>query len=285
MREGFADAHRRAQSAWPRISLSAEMFAQHLAARLGEGGHPARLSELHVEDLFLACACGQRDPVALSSLARLIQHQVREAVKRMSGPPGLQEEVEQLLRERLLVGEGAAGGRSAPRILDYAGRGSLEKWLRAAAVRTALTAKRAARREVVADEDELLELPAANQDPELRLIQAAYKKAFSAAFQAGLAALQPQQRNVLRLQLLDGLNIDQIGALYGTHRSTAARWLASAREELLLRTREQLGTALRLGPTELDSLMGQLHSQLDVSIRRFLHDSGALAKSIPPRAT
>ncbi len=269
-------AFRRAAAAWPGIPVDAAAFCGHLARLLQAGGQPG---ELHVEDLYLALACAHRQPLALERMAQAIHDEVEGALRRMSGPPGMAEEVEQQLRERLLVGEGR------PKILDYGGRGTLSKWLRAAAVRTALTVRRAGRREVAADEDELLELPAANQDPELRLIQASYRKAFSAAFQSALASLDPQQRNLLRLQLLDGLNIDQIGGIYAAHRSTAARWLAKAREELLTRTREALGTALRLSPQELDSLMGQLHSQLDVSLRRFLCETAGVAKGGATRAT
>ena len=67
---------------------------------------------------------------------------VAGAVRSVDAAPSFVDEVLQRLRTRVLVPE---DGRS-PRILDYAGRGSLENWLRAGALRLALNARRDARR-------------------------------------------------------------------------------------------------------------------------------------------
>ena len=97
-----------------------------------------------------------------------------------------------------------------------------------------------------------------------------YRAEFSASFQAALAALSARQRNFLRLKYLDGLGIDQLGALYGVHRSTAARWVVGAQEELLDGTRQRLTERLRLTRSQLDSVLRLISSQLDVSLSRLL---------------
>jgi RNA polymerase sigma-70 factor (ECF subfamily) len=72
---------------------------------------------------------------------------------------------------------------------------------------------------------------------------------------------------------LDGLNLDQIGAVHRVHRATVARWIAAARESLLERTRKGLEEKLQLQGSEFESLMGLVRSQLDLSIHSFLKKS------------
>lgn len=77
----------------------------------------------------------------------------------------------------------------------------------------------------------------------------------------------------MRLNLVEGLNIDLIGELFGVHRATAARWLARAKEQLARSVREGMTTRLSLSETELSALMTSLEANLDVSVRRYLDES------------
>ena len=76
--------------------------------------------------------------------------------------------------------------------------------------------------------------------------------------------------NGLRLHYLDGLSTERIGELYGAHRVTVARWLASARASLLDETRKRLAERLGVPATKVDSLIRILWSKLDVSLSREL---------------
>jgi RNA polymerase sigma-70 factor (ECF subfamily) len=97
-----------------------------------------------------------------------------------------------------------------------------------------------------------------------------YADAFRGAFEAALAKLDAKDRNVLRFHLVDRLAIDQIGAIHGVHRSTAARWLAGIRERLYRSTRRHLMDELHIGTSELDSILRAIQSRLDASIGRHL---------------
>jgi RNA polymerase sigma-70 factor (ECF subfamily) len=70
--------------------------------------------------------------------------------------------------------------------------------------------------------------------------------------------------------VLRGLGIDQIAALHGVHRATAARRLERAREALLVATRKSLMSRLSIDSAEFESLMDLIRSRLDVSIQRIL---------------
>ena len=98
-----------------------------------------------------------------------------------------------------------------------------------------------------------------------------YRAHFREAFTAAIAALPSEQAHLLRLHVIDQLNIDQIGALYGIHRATAARKVNGARTALFEQTRAELMTRLRVSRNEFDGIMDLVRSHLDVSI------AGALA--------
>jgi RNA polymerase sigma-70 factor, ECF subfamily len=255
-----------AREAWPGLKIPTEDFLAHLADRLGTAPDAARsLALLHVKDLFLAFGCARGDPRAMMAFEDQILPAVTRALIRWDPSFGLVDEVTQVLRQRLLV---SINGEP-PKIADYSGRGPITKWLRAAAIRTAVSMRR--RKPEVALEDEALaDWSTPLSDPELDFIKTRYRPEFSGAFRQALTKLSNQERNVLRLHLIDGLNIEQIGNLYQAHRSTVARWIAHSRESLLDETRRLLGEKLRLDRRELESLMGLLRSQIDVSINRFL---------------
>ncbi|MEM9461696.1 MAG: transcriptional regulator, partial [Myxococcota bacterium] len=60
--------------------------------------------------------------------------------------------------------------------------------------------------------------------------------------------------------------IDRIGAIYGVHRATAARWIARARAQLLEGTRAEFAARTSVSAEHCDSLFALMRSQLDVSL-------------------
>jgi RNA polymerase sigma-70 factor (ECF subfamily) len=116
----------------------------------------------------------------------------------------------------------------------------------------------------------MLEARAPDDDPELAYMKATYRAAFKAAFQEALESLQGRERTLLKQQIVDGLGIDELGALYDVHRATAARWVAAAREKLLVRTRRTFMLRARISSDECESIMRMVRSQLDVSLHRRL---------------
>jgi RNA polymerase sigma-70 factor (ECF subfamily) len=118
--------------------------------------------------------------------------------------------------------------------------------------------------------EELLAVPATVDDPELSHLRKRYARDFKAAFEDALAELTPEDRNLWRLSLVDGLSIDEIGAAFAIHRATAARRLMRCRELIQEHTRGLLAERLKIGSVELRSIMGYIRSHLDLSIHRLL---------------
>ena len=85
-----------------------------------------------------------------------------------------------------------------------------------------------------------------------------------------LAALPDQPRALLRYSVVDGWTVERIGALYGVHRTTAARRVAAAREELGSAIRAELAARLAISVGDVDSIVRLVQSRIDVSLERLL---------------
>lgn len=269
----------RARATWPRVKIPDQAFATHVGEGFASVGEEEAfdpreaLTDLHAADLWLALGCGRGDRVAIAELDKQLAPVVAAALARLRGKV-VPDDVAQLLREKLLV----ARSGSAPKILDYSGRGPLGGWLRIAAVRTALSMTRhgdAAAMQPVTREA-LLGVPS-TADPELEHLRKKYAREFKAAFEAALAELSAEDRNLLRLSLVDQLSIDEIGVIFSVHRATAARRVANARELVQEGTRKILRERLKLRAPELKSIMRYIQSYLDLSIQRLLTPEEATA--------
>ncbi|MCE9668521.1 sigma-70 family RNA polymerase sigma factor [Myxococcus stipitatus] len=257
------------REAWPDVALPDEDFLTHVARRLEPG---MDLASLPAADLYLACACALGLPSAHAALERHVLPGVAPAVARVRGGGVDAAEVLQQLRQRLLVPEGA--GR-LPRIAEYQGAGPLAGWLRAAAVRTALNLQRSEGRRARVEEDaEVGGLTGGGLDVELDYLRQRHREDFRAALSDALAALSSRERTVLRLHVVEGLSLERIGAMYQTHKSTVSRWVAHARERVLVGARERLAERLQLSSDELHSLMRAVRSQLDLSLPAMLREPG-----------
>ena len=93
---------------------------------------------------------------------------------------------------------------------------------------------------------------------------------FKATFGAALGQLGAREQTLLRYHHVDGLNIDEIGAIYRIHRVTAFRWLEKAKELLVRSTLDTLRGRLKLPANELDSVLRMIRSQIHLSLVRHL---------------
>jgi RNA polymerase sigma-70 factor, ECF subfamily len=243
-------------------------FIEHLARRLASDADPDALSKLRAADLYLAHACARCDHRALAAFDGEFGRDIDLAIARSGNVDMGKDEFRQLLRNKLFV----ARDDKLPKIADYAGRGDLRSWVRVTALRMIvdIVRQRAGGKEIPVEADMLGAVPAPGDDPELDYIQRVYRSQFKDALQAAFGALTPRERNLLRHQVLHGLNIDQVGALYKVHRTTAFRWIEKARKALLRETRKALMSRLRVGSGEFLSIMRVVQGDLDVSVRRML---------------
>lgn len=252
--------------AWPDFTLPVEDFVLYLSGHM-RGPAPEktwdeRLQEIHAVDLFLAAACMRQDPVALKVFDRVYLRRVSGWLSSFDNLT-LIDEVRQVLRVRMLVGEDAQGGK----LRDYAGRGSLLNWLRTAAFRIALNQREGST--YLESEPARSQLEGGfltGQDPELAYIKARYLTEFKDALRTAFATLSTEARNLLRMNIVGGLSTRQIAAMMNMSQPTVARRLAEAREDVRAETCRLLSNLLRISKSEFESLAMLVQSQLDISL-------------------
>jgi RNA polymerase sigma-70 factor (ECF subfamily) len=249
----------RARAASPELAVPAEDFIRHVGARVAGGGDGdadpvGALDDLHAGDLYLACACARNDPAAIAMLERSFLADVPRWLGRLRLPAGVVDEVRQLVRERVLVGD-------PPRIADYAGRGPLGGWLRIVTLRIASDLRANARPSGAAGAPVLPVI-----DPEVLLIKRRYGEAFGRAFADAFSALSAEDRNMFRLSYIDGLNLDRMAVVLQVSRATAGRRMLAAKQRLLDTTLRLLGERLRVDAEELKSLLDVLRSGIEISL-------------------
>jgi RNA polymerase sigma-70 factor, ECF subfamily len=257
-----------ARSSGRGLDVRDDAFVTHVATILPADAQPDALEKLRLGDLFLACACAAGDDRALAVFDGEYGRDIDLAIARSGNVNLGKDEFRQLVRNKLFVARDAR----PPKIADYAGRGDLRSWVRVTALRMIVDIVRqlAGGKEIPTEADMLGAVPAPQDDPELDYIQRVYKSEFKDALQDAFANLTARERNLLRHQVIHGLNIDQVGALYRVHRTTAFRWIEKARKALLRETRAALMKRLQVGSSEFLSIMRVVQGDLDVSVRRLL---------------
>lgn len=266
LEEALRELWARARAAWPEIHVGAAPFFALIARRFAPGTCAA-LRELRAGDLYLLTAYLGGAPGASAAFEAEYFARVARALGRFRASRDEIAEIQQTLRVRLLNDR-----RSTPARSHYMGAGSLGSWLCISAVRELWRTRKQDGRGAALDDHALQQLPARDEDQELAYLKALYRREFKEAFAEALAALTAKERNVLRYNVLKGLNIAEIGAIYRVHRATVARWIARAREQLKTHTHEGLTRKLQLRGRDLESVLHLIESQLDVSLRRHLSD-------------
>jgi len=253
---------------WPAVVIDRSELTAWIGARLpvDVSDPAATIANLRGAELGLAWACVRGDARAIAILEHEFLGRLDGPLRRLDRRAGLVDEVRSKLRQELLIG----GPERRPTLVDYAGRGDLWSWLRIAAIRTALKLLRRDGRERVVEEDVLEALAVHDEDPELDHLRQRFRREFAAAFAEAVGRLEPRAKNVLLQHHLDGLTTDALAGLYRVHRVTVSRWLVQARAELLATTRASMMQRLALTPSECDSLIRLVRSQLDLTLQRVL---------------
>jgi len=226
------------------------------------------LDSLMIEDLFLAAACVAGVPGAAETFEARCGDRIRAAVAGATKSEDERREIEQRLRHLLLVGTSA----DAPKIAGYGGQAPLDRWVVVVAQRQVVTTIRAEQAERRARTGAAKDAMAAAMPlhPEVAILKVKYRGEFEEAMTSALGTLGERDRLVLRLHLVSGLSVAQVGQMYGVSQSTASRWLADAREKIQSEMIERLQDKTGLARTDIRSLAALVASQLDLDMSRLL---------------
>lgn len=229
-----------------------------LAERLGLGN---ALAEGY---LLAACLSGRKG--AVEALEHGYICKLSPRVLKVCRSPDVADEALQLLREKLLL-------PPEPRLAAYENRGHLAAWLTIVALRTALDVARRTRqgtlRLTALDEDLVTHALSPESQCSTRQLDLALRHAMRDAVQG----LPDKQRFALKMHVVVGWSIDQIGRALSTHRATAARWLVAAREQVERDVREALVVGLGLDADEVEHALGSMRSRLDLRVSQLFQST------------
>ncbi|MEM6990199.1 MAG: hypothetical protein AAF721_06875 [Myxococcota bacterium] len=202
----MVDAVRRAAECWPQTFKRSSVDALEFA-------------------LAAACAAGCRHAMAVFERRYL---EPATAAVRIRGLQGdALAEVTQRVRVRLLVNL----RDGAPVILAYAGGGRLGSLVRVVMIREAARLRSAPQPAELTFEA----IEARGTDAPTVLRSRAQAATAKRAFERAARQLRPKDRSVLRLHYARQVPCPRIASMFGVHRVTAARWIESARINLLRR--------------------------------------------------
>jgi RNA polymerase sigma-70 factor (ECF subfamily) len=248
------------------VRFDEHQLASFVGERLAGGDLATALTAAPAADLALAAACVAGEPTAHAAFdAVLVEVDAAGASTRASRD--LVDEVKQILRLQLLV----AQSDKPPAIAGYRGKGPLRGWVRITATRELIRhQKKLAREQPI--ERSLDEALGASCDPMLAQLKAEYRNEFGVALREAIADLGAEDRTLLRQQIVESMSIDEVGAAFGVHRATAARWLTRARGALVSATHKRLAARLAMPVEEIESVIRLVQSQLETSMVRYLRE-------------
>ena len=244
---------RRAHQAYPAVGIDDRELATALALGAPRTATPMEIDDYlarsHPGDLALATLASGGSAPAVAQIERTYRLTIDSVCRRYASSEHTSQELKQLLHAKLFDAK-------APKIADYAGQGRLEDWLRVTAVRLFLDlAKRT---------------DAPVQELAHGLVKTEFRELVASALGVAAGKLQPGDRHLLRQHLVGGLSIDQLGAVLGIHRATAARRIARAKEQLVAGTRREVAQHLQRAVCEVDEVIGLVAERFDATIARLL---------------
>lgn len=253
-----------ARDAWPKVALDEGKLAAFIGPRLAGNDLATAITAAPAADLALAAMCAAQEPTAHAAFDMVLT-EVDAAGASTNATKDLVEEIKQLLRLQLLVPKDG----KPPGIEGYRGKGPLRGWVRITATREIIRHKKKRARDIPIDRS-LDRLLTSGIDPALAAMKAEYRAEFAVALREAIDDLGAEDRTLLRQQIVDDMSIDAIGAVYGVHRATAARWLNRARAALVAATHKRLAERLKLPVDQIESVIRLVISQLDASVIRYL---------------
>jgi RNA polymerase sigma-70 factor (ECF subfamily) len=256
-----------ARAEWPQVTLDEVKLVTFVRERLTDDDLTVGLAAAPAADLALAGACVLGEPSAAAAFDRVLT-EVDAAGASVGATKDQVAEVKQMLRLQLLV---AKDGKP-PGIAGYRGKGPLRGWVRITATRELIRVKKKQLREIPIEQS-LDRLLSTRIDPSLDAMKAEYRTEFAAALRDAIGDLSVEDRTLLVQQVVHGASIDEVGAAFGVHRATAARWLNRARASLVAATHKRLAERLKLPIEQIDSVIRLVRSQLDASVIRYLKEA------------
>jgi RNA polymerase sigma-70 factor len=202
----------------------------------------AYLKSLHLEDLALACACGEGLEAAWEFFVAHYRQELRSAARAIlrtsgAGNDARAEELADSLYAELYGVSATGSGRRKSLFEYFHGRSKLSTWLRAVLAQRHVDLLRTSWRTVSFEPEEdskgsadasTLRTDPLPIDPD----REKYLARLDAALSAAIGCLAPREQMLLACYYVDQLTLAEIGRTLGEHESTVSRQLDRIRRQL-----------------------------------------------------
>jgi RNA polymerase sigma-70 factor (ECF subfamily) len=253
------------RDAYPGLAVALDDFATFARARSETWGGVID----RAPDLYFACACAIGAESAAEQFLERFGDKIATYLGRLGSDRDLVDEVRQIVLVRCLLGE----PDRPPGIASFSGRGSLEGWVRATAMREAMALERARARHVeLGDSGTGSPLDA---DRELVTLVGQYREPVVRAFTVATQSLPREQRTLLRLHYVYGLTTADLAQMFKISRATLVRRVAEARDALFERLQGELFGAAGVPREDCESVLRLVKSQIDLRLSSLLRETAA----------
>jgi len=230
------------------------------------------LDNLKWSDLFLTTACAAGDSAAWEVFRRQYRSVIHSAALKTSTSASEAAELSDTLLTDLFLPHESGHGES--KIAQYHGLGSLEGWIKVVVHRMAIDQIRLHRRDVPIEELEG-ELPSnsahSKADESIRERDThRARDMVSQCLTAAFEQLTAQERLVLNLYYLNGVNLKGIGQFLKAHESTASRLIERLKTQLQKSVKKQLQEKFKVRKTEVPHLIELAQGHLEIDLKKIL---------------
>lgn len=251
----------------------------------GEGEHHEHadiidfIAEIRADDLCLIVACERGDEAAWSDLLANFDATVKSAARKIASNTEDAEDLASSIWAELYGLRTDADGKRKSKLAYYTGRGSLAGWLRAVVSQLAVDRYRKDAKYVQVEEDRDLEnaLNAAAEsddtrtaghigDPEDIYSQKSAVSDITEALRTAVAALDDEDRLLIKLYYFEGLKLKDIAAMFGYHEATASRRLARIQSDIRKGVEKELRAGHGWSETEVKRHLSETASGLGINL-------------------
>ena len=264
-----------------RVEASVKKYVYGETANANEAEIREFIDALNADDLCLIAACERGDESAWNDLVKNFDATVKSAARKFASNTEDAEDLASSIWAEL-YGLKEKDGKAKGKLSYYSGRGSLAGWLRAVVSQLAVDGFRKQARFVQVEEarefENLAQDSSENSEnskvvhvtdsPEEVLSRAEAQRDVSRALRDSIAALEAEDRLIMKLYYFDDLKLKEIGAALGFHEATASRKLVRIQTEIRKSVEKILCDQRGWQKEEVKRHLAETASKLDLSVER-----------------
>lgn len=265
-----------------RVSLTLEKYLFKDNENASAQEIRAFVEELRPDDLCLILACERGDETAWNELVKIHDATVKSAARKISNNAEDAEDLASSIWAELYGLKQDKDGKLKTKLSYYSGRGSLAGWLRAVVSQLAIDGFRRQAKFVQIEENREFEnlanesaeksennpVVAHSDTPEEIFSERETQKDVAEALKEAIAALEAEDKLILKLYYFDDLKLKDIGATLGFHEATASRKLVRVQSEIRKSVEKILRSRHGWSEEEVKRYLSETASKLGISFEK-----------------